>query len=212
MMVRGLDRGERAALLISECQQGMTVAEYRDQRDDLAREVARRGIIPAIAALAAAFRAQGLPVFHSHLAPRDDWSGFAVNCALAAILKRTNVVRDGQPGSQSHPGLVPAAGDHVIRRRTGMTSFHGTEIDSLMRNLGVDTVVVTGVSTNVAVYGTVLEAVNRGYNVVVPVDCVAGVGRGHQYLLDDVYPLLATLTDGSAVAEAVSAPSQESRV
>jgi nicotinamidase-related amidase len=208
MTVRGLDNGEHAALLVSECQQAMTVEAYRDQRDELARQVREQGIIPAISELAASFRGAGAPVIHSHLVPRDDWVGFSVNCALAGILKRTGMVREGHPGSKPHPGFIPQSGDFVVRRRTGLTSFHGTEIDALLRAMQIETVVIVGVSTNVAVQGSTIEAVNRGYNVVIPADCVAGVGDGQWYVLESMLPLLATITDRKTVAEALSQRSE----
>jgi nicotinamidase-related amidase len=203
--VRGLDKGERAALLISECQKAMTLSEFRDVRDNLARTVSERNVIPAITELAEGFRAVGRPVVHSHLVPRADWTGFDVHCALSGVLKRTDVLRADLPGSEPHPGLLPEQGDYWVRRPTGLTSFYGTEIDALLRANDVETVVITGVSTNVAVLGSTMEAVNRGYNVVVPTDCIAGAGEGHEYLLEAIYPLLATLTDRAAVLEVLSA-------
>ncbi len=50
----------------------------------------------------------------------------------------------------------------------------GTDLDPLLRNLGIRTIVVVGVSVNVAVTNLVMDAVNAGYRVVLPVDAVAG--------------------------------------
>ena len=61
-----------------------------------------------------------------------------------------------------------------MTRFHGVTPFHGTELDSLLRNLGVRTVVATGVSVNVGVLGLTIEAVNNGYQVVIPRDAVTG--------------------------------------
>jgi nicotinamidase-related amidase len=204
MTVRGLDQAERAALLISECQQGMIVEEFRGARDELARQAEEREIVPAIAELAEGFRRVGQPVVHSHLVPRTDWSGFRVNCALAGVLRRTGVVQEGHPGSEPHPGLRPQPGDYVVRRRTGVTSFYGTEIDALLRAEEVRTVVVVGVSTNMAVFGSVLEAVNRGYNAVVPLDCIAGVGDSQHVVADQLLPLLAAITDRHQILEVLA--------
>lgn len=205
MTVRGLDRGERCALLISECQQGMIVEEYRGARDELARQAEQRGIVPAIAELAEAFRRAGQPVLHSHLVPRADWSGFRVNCALAGLLRRADLVCEGKPGAEPHPGLCPQPGDFVVRRPTGLTSFYGTEVDALLRAEDVRTVVVTGVSTNMAVFGSVLEAVNRGYSVVVPTDCIAGVGESQHVVQTQLLPLLATMTGRTEIISELTA-------
>jgi nicotinamidase-related amidase len=205
MTVRGLDRGERCALLISECQQGMIVEKYRGARDELARQAENRQIVPAIAELAEAFRRAAQPVVHSHLVPRADWSGFKVNCALAGVLRRANIVCEGKPGAEPHPGLRPQPGDFVVRRPTGLTSFYGTEVDALLRAEDVRTVVVAGVSTNIAVFGSVLEAVNRGYSVVVPADCIAGIGESQHVVQMQLLPLLATVTDRTQVISALTA-------
>ena len=70
--------------------------------------------------------------------------------------------------------LAPRAEDITIAREHGMTGFYTTPLDAYLRNLGVSTVVVVGVSANIAVNGTAIEAMNRGYHVIVPGDCVAG--------------------------------------
>ena len=71
-------------------------------------------------------------------------------------------------------GLAPQDGDVVVCREHGMTGFYESGLDAYLRNTGVDTVILTGVSVNIGVMGTAIEAVNRGYTVVVPTDCVAG--------------------------------------
>lgn len=202
-MVRGLSAGERTALVISECQKAMVLDEYRGVRDELARNFDAAGLADAIADLAASFRELGHPVIHSWLVPRAGWSAFSVNCTLAGLLKRTDLLREDLPGAEPHPQLQPEPGDLVIARHTGMTSFEGTDLDAQLRALKVETVVLVGVSINVAVHGTMLEAVNRGYNVVVPTDCVVGLGRTAPMLLEDVYPLLSTVTDGAAIVDAL---------
>lgn len=205
-MMRGLDEpAARAALVISECQQAQTMDDLRGSRDDLARQVADNDVLKKIGELAAAFRRNGMPVVHGHIVPFADWSGFKVNCVLAGVLKRTNTVSEGHRGAEPNPGLLPEPGDLVVRRRTGMTMFHGTGLDQLLRNLDVTAVVLTGVSLNIALLGSAIEAVNHGYQVLLPVDCTAGVGPAPAVLLEHIYPLLATVTDGRMVAEALDA-------
>jgi nicotinamidase-related amidase len=65
--------------------------------------------------------------------------------------------------------------DLVVRRLHGLSPVQGTDVDALLRNLGCRTLVVTGVSANVAIPNTVFDAVNRGYTAVVPSDAIAGV-------------------------------------
>ncbi|MHB8463973.1 MAG: cysteine hydrolase family protein [Acidimicrobiales bacterium] len=60
-----------------------------------------------------------------------------------------------------------------MRREQGLTGFYATALDAYLRNTDVSTVILTGVSLNIAVLGTAIEAMNRGFTVIVPEDCVA---------------------------------------
>jgi nicotinamidase-related amidase len=70
--------------------------------------------------------------------------------------------------------LRPHERDIVIRREHGMTGFYTTPLDAYLTNLGIRTVILTGVSANIAVVGTAIEAMNHGYRVIVPSDAIAG--------------------------------------
>ena len=72
------------------------------------------------------------------------------------------------------PELGPDPRDAVAPRDHGLTIFHETGLDAELRAAGIRTVVLTGVSVNIAITGAAIEAVNRGYTVVIPSDCVAG--------------------------------------
>ncbi|WP_285222713.1 cysteine hydrolase family protein, partial [Frankia nepalensis] len=65
--------------------------------------------------------------------------------------------------------------DLVSVRLHGVSPIAGTDVDALLTNLGARTVVIVGVSANVAIPSAVFDAVNLGYQVVVPRDAIAGV-------------------------------------
>ncbi|HEY5098172.1 MAG TPA: isochorismatase family protein, partial [Acidimicrobiales bacterium] len=91
--------------------------------------------------------------------------------------------------------LGPEPGDLVSNRLHGVSPFTGTALHAWLRNLGVETVVATGVSVNLGVLGLAIEAVNLGYRVVVPRDTVAGIPAAYaEALLDNTFPLITTLT------------------
>jgi nicotinamidase-related amidase len=82
------------------------------------------------------------------------------------------------PGSDSVqpvPEIGPEPGDVVLPRYHGLSPMTGSPLDSLLHNEGVSTVVVVGVSLNVAIPNLVFDAVNRSYQVVVVSDAVAGI-------------------------------------
>ncbi len=70
--------------------------------------------------------------------------------------------------SRCSPTSVPSPRTSCSPAPTGSTRWRGTDLDPVLRNLGVRTIVVTGVSVNVAITNLVMDAVNRGYDVVLP--------------------------------------------
>jgi nicotinamidase-related amidase len=199
MGVRGLDGGERAALLLNECQNGMVNADVASN-ESLAAEAARRGIVPRIAALARSCREAGVLVVHATIVPRPDYVGTSTNCLLLASLVKKGRLVAGRPEAEIHPDLAPEAGDVVLSRVHGLSSFHGTELEPVLRSRGVQTVVVAGVSTNIGVPGACLEAVNRGFSVVVAEDCTAGAWpEAHAFQVQHTLPLLATVTTAEEI-------------
>ncbi len=204
MAIKGLEKGRKAALLISECQNGIINPDYAADAP-LVRQVAERNIVPKIASLAQAFREQGLPVIFCNIAAPPGFKGFRVNCLLAARLQKEGKLIQGTPFAAIHDDLPVKEGDIVSERMHGMAPFTGTELDSILRGHDVDTVVLSGVSTNIALPGAATEAVALGYNVVLVEDCVSGgTAETHQMQVAMHFPFLATVTDAASVTEAIA--------
>jgi nicotinamidase-related amidase len=183
-----------AALIVNECQLAMT-DPGAGHNEGLANEASARGIVERLAVLAEGFRSAGRPVVYTTIVPRADYAGFTANCVILGLLKKQGVVVEGSPAAELHPRLQLADGDFVSQRIHGLTPFHGTELEPTLRALGVDTVVVTGVSTNLGIPGACLEAVNRGFQVIVAEDCTAGAWpEAHEFQVRHTLPLLATMT------------------
>jgi nicotinamidase-related amidase len=204
--VRGLEPGKRVALVVNEMQNAIANPAYIDT--PLAAQVASRGVVARINALTAAFRAAGAPViFCTIAARRADFEGFRVNCALAAGIRRKGHLVEGTATGAIHDDLTVEASDIVCRRSHGMAPFTGTDLDATLRGYDVDTVVLSGVSTNIALPGAATEAVGLGYNVVLAEDCTAGATpETHHMQITQHLRLLATVTDAASVIAALRAP------
>jgi nicotinamidase-related amidase len=201
--VRGLDRGEPAALIINECQNAIIDANYT-LNEGLVGEITGRGVVQHIATLAEVCRRNGVLVVHSTMVLRPDGVGTASPCLLLGGLKKRGTAVEGHKGAEIVPDLAPRPQDHVSRRLHGLSPFHGTELEPVLRERGVRTVIITGVSTNVGVPGTCLEAVNRGFTAVVPEDCVAGSSREiHDFQIAHILPLLASISTAADVTAAL---------
>jgi nicotinamidase-related amidase len=202
----------RSALLISECQRGF-VDPSLGFLGGLAEQVVERAMLPKIAGLAATFRSAGRPVVHCTLVHRRDWAGVAVRSKIVRAARRSGVAMEGDPSAEIAAELTPQAGDVVCQRQSGMTLFYETGLDSILRVADVDTVVLVGVSTNLALFAAAVEAGNRNYAVVIPEDCTAGASaETHEFAIVHSLPLLATVCTSGAVAAALQPMSMEVRV
>ena len=203
--VRGLEPGKRAALVVNEMQNAITNPAYIGT--PLTGQVTERGIVGRINTLTAAFRAAGAPVIFTVIAARRaDFEGFRVNCALAAGIRRKGHLVAGTAPAAVHDDLVVAPGDIVCGRAHGMAPFTGTTLDATLRGYGIDTVVLTGVSTNIALPGAATEAVGLGYSVVLAEDCTAGATpETHHMQVTQHLRLLATIADADSVIASLPA-------
>ncbi len=201
---RRLGSDRHPVLLISECQNGLINPSFATTMESLAQQAAERDIVGRISGMADAFRAAGLPVAHATIEPAADYEGFDISSPLAAITVKRGEFKAGTPLPQIHPGLTPQDGDLLFPRRTGMTSFFRSGLGAALRERGVDTVVLAGISTNVAIPGTAVEAVNRGLQVVIPEDATAATTPEVQELTFRVIlPALATITTSAEVVDAI---------
>jgi nicotinamidase-related amidase len=183
----------RAALLLMECQEG--VIGGGAALSVLADAVRRHDTVAQIGRVLGAARARGVPVVHCLMARRADGQGAVANCRLlAATRKSPRPLVLGSPQQAPVAALAPAPGEWVVTRFHGITPFHGTELDQLLRNVGIRTVVATGVSVNVGILGLTIEAVNAGYQVVIPCEAVAGTPDDYvAAVMEHTLGLLATL-------------------
>jgi nicotinamidase-related amidase len=197
-------RPAHTALLTMEIQRGVVgdLSAY----PELADAAHKIGVIPNTARLVSTARKRGIPVIHCTAEFRPDRAGTTVNCQLiAAALRNPDHMLAGTPPAELVPELTPEPSDLVCARLSGVSPFSGTSLDTWLRNLGVRTVVATGVSVNLGVLGLVIEAVNLGYQVVVPRDAVAGIPEDYaESVLDNTFPLVATLTTVNRLLEAWS--------
>ena len=183
-----------AALVISECQRGVLDADVA-VFPGIAQHAAERGVVDNIAALAHAFRNAGRPVVHCLIEHREDLAGVRPNSLLGSLALKHRRMIVGTPDVEVPPPIAPRPGDFVSSRATGITAFYGTDLDATLRLQGVDALIVTGVSTNVALPGMTIEAVNRGYSVLIPEDATAGNSPAtHAFMIDNLLSLLARMT------------------
>jgi nicotinamidase-related amidase len=180
------------AVITSECQNGVIGA--RSLLPALAA-AAQAAVIPNGARLCAAARGADVAIVHCIAGRRPDDRGSNLNARLFGAVTRSPVRIDlGTEASEVVPEFAVAPSDFVLSRIHGLNPMAGTDLDPVLRNLGVSTVVVCGVSVNIAITNLVMDAVNAGYQVVLARDAVCGVPTSYaDAVIDNTLSLLATV-------------------
>jgi len=104
----------------------------------------------------------------------------------------------GTRGAEVIPQLKPNKGDYVLEKRT-YSGFFETGLDLLLRELNVDSIVLTGLHANICIRHTAADGFFRGYRIVVPSDATEALSeqeyqQGLEYL-KEIYDAEITETD-----------------
>ncbi|MCF7550931.1 cysteine hydrolase family protein [Pseudonocardia sp. WMMC193] len=137
-----------------------------------------RSVIPPLQQVLATARALGMTVIHTREGHVPDLS----DCPPAKLNRGNPSLRIGDPGPKGRilirgeyghdiiDELAPLPGEPVVDK-PGKGSFHGTGFGDLLREKGISSLIVAGVTTEVCVHTTVREANDRGYECLVLSDC-----------------------------------------
>lgn len=190
------------ALVLQEVQNG--VVGSPSVLPELAAAGEAVHLIEHCAALAQRARELGVPVFHCTAETRDDLVGANRNARLFAGVQKAPLRLS--PGSDAVrvPELIGTdPRDVVLARHHGLGPMTGTQLDPMLRHLGITTIVGVGVSVNIGMTNFAFDAVNRGYQFVMPTDAVAGVPAEYAAaVIENTLALVATLTTTGAVLDA----------
>lgn len=192
------------ALILIECQNGIVGRE--SALPELAKAAAP--ILPVLGRLAHGVREQGGRVFHLTYVPAlENRSSNRKPVLFGHVLP---LMRDWTP---SHPAAQPVdeigvdPRDIVMLRNSGMSPTAHTELFPVLRNAGFTTVILGGVSLNVAIPIVATQATDEGFTVLVPRDGVAGTPEEYgQSILRYTVSVLARVTTADEILAALRTP------
>jgi nicotinamidase-related amidase len=170
---------KRMALVIIDMQRDFL--EPGGFGEALGNDVSRlQRIVPACAALLAGLRSHRVPIIHTREGHRPDLSDApraklergapAMRIGDAGPMGR--ILIRGESGHDIVADLAPLPGEPVVDK-PGKGAFYQTDLELMLRNRGIDTLLVCGVTTEVCVHTTIREANDRGYRCIAVADCCA---------------------------------------
>jgi len=118
---------------------------------------------------------------------------------------------EGTPEVELYPALAPINGEWLIQKRR-YSGFFGTDLDLLLRDLQINTVILTGTITNVCIHYTAIDAHQYGYVVRIAADCVAGTSqRAHEASLEAIeYHQFGAIRNADEIMMALDERKQQS--
>jgi nicotinamidase-related amidase len=114
-------------------------------------------------------REAGATIVYTRVAWAADYSDLVPNCALLGGVPQAQCLVDGSPAAEIVDALAPQDGD-VIMTHKRVGAFSATQLDTILRTRGIDTVAVFGVATNISVESTARQASDLGYRTIIVSD------------------------------------------
>lgn len=184
--------GQNTALLVVDVQMAFDDPAWGPRNNPAAEA--------KIAALLAAWRAAGAPVIHVHHDSTGPEGRF----------------RPGAPGNAAKPEALPLEGEKIYRKRVN-SAFIGTDLDADLRSMGVEALVIVGLTTNHCISTTARMSGNLGFETYVVADATATFARAslngrirsadevHDAALSDLHDEFAEVVETRAVLAALDA-------
>ena len=199
-----LDPG-RCVLIIQDLQNDVIIEGGAFADSGSPEHAKEQNVVENVKALAANAREKGVPVIHVHYIVEEGCPGLKLNAPLFEGVKETGALVRGSWGAAAAEGLEPQDGDHVVEKMR-MSAWHDTNLESLLEELGRDTVIVTGAWTNMSIEHTSRTGADKGYYMVVPEDgCSTMNADWHNASINYALQNVATVTDCGEVAAALDA-------
>ena len=133
-------------------------------------------VVERINLVSAECRKAGIPVIHTRNVFRPDGSNIGILGQFDPHVKN-GFLSEGSEAAALHKGLVVAPGD-ILLDKPRFGAFHGTDLELILRSRGIDTLIITGIATNVCCETTAREAAVRDFRVFFLSDGTATFGIG----------------------------------
>ena len=172
------------ALLVMDVQNGVV--------DRIAEQAGP--LLAVLTTTMAAARGAGVPVIYVRVAFRPGASEVSPNNRIFSNVAGLGAMGESDPVTQVHDAVAPQHGDVVVTKRR-VSAFAGSDLDVVLRSLGIDSLVLTGIATSGVVLSTLRQAADLDFELTVLRDgCVDADSEVQSVLMDKVFPRQAFVT------------------
>jgi gluconolactonase len=193
----------RAVLIIQDMQNDVMMEGGAWAETGAPQHAKEQNVVENVRNLAEACRRAGIPVIHVWYIVEAGAPGLKLNAPLFQGVKDTNGLVRGSWGAAPAEGLEAQDGDLVVEKMR-MNAWEGTRLESLLKGLGRDTVIVTGAWTNMSVEHTARTGADKGYFMFVAEDgCSTMSADWHRASIDYALQNVCVVTTCAAITDAI---------
>ncbi|HXL92989.1 MAG TPA: isochorismatase family cysteine hydrolase [Streptosporangiaceae bacterium] len=144
--------------------------------------------LPRLAGAIGAARAAGIVVIYVTVGFRPGYPEISDRNKSFAAIAESGRFGEADPGSRIHPAVTPEPADVIVVKKR-VSAFAGSDLDVVLRGLGADSLVLTGIATSGVVLSTVRQAADLDYRLTVLADgCLDSDPEVHRVLTGKVFP------------------------
>ena len=196
-----IDR-KRAALIIQDMQNDVISEGGAWAETGAPQHAQEQNVVENCKRLAEACRKAGIPVIHVWYVVEEGAPGLKQNAPLFEGVKSANALVRGSWGAAAADGLERQKGDFVVEKLR-MSGWQDTTLETLLRGLERDQIIVTGAWTNMSIEHTARTGADKGYFMYVPEDCCSTMNADwHNAAINYALQNVSTVTSCDAVLAA----------
>jgi gluconolactonase len=193
----------RAALIIQDMQNDVMMEGGAWDSTGAAQHAKDQNVVENCKRLAAACRKAGIPVIHVWYIVEAGAPGLKLNAPLFEGVRGENALVRGSWGAAPAEGLERQDGDFVVEKMR-MSGWQDTTLETILRGLERDQVIVTGAWTNMSIEHTARTGADKGYFMFVPEDCCSTMNADwHNASINYALQNVSTVTSCDAVLAAI---------
>jgi len=197
-----IDRS-RTALIIQDMQNDVIGEGGAFADSGAPQHAAEQNVVENCRRLADACRKAGIPVIHVWYVVEDGAKGLKLNAPLFEGVQGAGALVKGSWGAEPVSGLERQDGDFLVEKMR-MSGWQDTILESLLRGLDRDQVIVTGAWTNMSIEHTARTGADKGYFMFVPEDCCSTMNADwHNASINYALQNVSTVTSCDALLAAI---------
>jgi len=168
--------GSKMAMIVVDMQNAYLDDEGSMNKSGMDITELKKTVLP-VSSLITACRSADVPIIFTRYVLRADYKDAGLRSVRGPKFKEINSLVMGTWDSELDPRMDQRLEDYVLDK-TRYSSFYNTSLEVILRGLGVDTLIVCGVTTEICVESTIRDAYFRDFKIIVPKDAVAAMDIG----------------------------------